>query len=207
MRPTNSLKNQIALLCVTLVAVCCLVLLLAFWLFTWENHRQHLARSMVHTDNVFRQYLDSREAVLATAAQVLTADFGFKQAVATRDADTIASALANHGARIGAELMWLLDINGNLIATSDDTERRDSSTFDWLTHELMKAPGQGYFVVLDNALQYLAGVGADPRSKRRFDIEKQTETYDPEEKFIRKWQGDAVSAQLDACDYNGWPIA
>lgn len=152
MRPKNSLKNQIALLCVTLVAVCCLVLLLAFWLFTWENQRQHLTRSIVHTDNVFRQYLESREDVLATAAQVLTADFGFKQAVATRDADTIASALANHSARIGAELMWLLDINGNLISTSAGMDGEDGTAFDWLTSELIQAPGQGFFVVLDNVL-------------------------------------------------------
>ncbi len=55
--------------------------------------------------------------------------------------------------------------------------------------------------------QYLAGVGADPRGKRRFDIARQTESYDPEKKFIRKWQGDINSGELDSCDYNGWPIA
>lgn len=54
--------------------------------------------------------------------------------------------------------------------------------------------------------QYLAGVGADPRGKRHFDIEKQTEYYDPERKFIRKWQGEVKLANLDSCDYNGWPV-
>lgn len=54
--------------------------------------------------------------------------------------------------------------------------------------------------------QYLAGVGADPRGKRHFDIEKQTDYYDPERKFIRKWQGDVTHAELDSCDYNGWPV-
>ncbi|UTM59033.1 DASH family cryptochrome [Photobacterium sp. CCB-ST2H9] len=35
--------------------------------------------------------------------------------------------------------------------------------------------------------QYLAGVGADPRGWRYFDLQKQTDLYDPERKFIRHW--------------------
>ena len=35
--------------------------------------------------------------------------------------------------------------------------------------------------------QYLAGVGADPRGHRQFNLEKQTDTYDPQRHFINKW--------------------
>ncbi|WP_371193103.1 DASH family cryptochrome [Glaciecola sp. SC05] len=35
--------------------------------------------------------------------------------------------------------------------------------------------------------QYLAGVGSDPRGHRQFNLQKQTETYDPERRFINKW--------------------
>jgi deoxyribodipyrimidine photo-lyase len=35
--------------------------------------------------------------------------------------------------------------------------------------------------------QYLAGVGADPRGHRRFDLHKQTEIYDPQGTFRQKW--------------------
>lgn len=35
--------------------------------------------------------------------------------------------------------------------------------------------------------QYLAGVGADPRGHRQFNLQKQTEIYDPQQRFIRKW--------------------
>lgn len=34
---------------------------------------------------------------------------------------------------------------------------------------------------------YLAGVGSDPRGHRRFNLEKQTQIYDPQGKFITKW--------------------
>jgi deoxyribodipyrimidine photo-lyase len=35
--------------------------------------------------------------------------------------------------------------------------------------------------------QYLAGVGADPRGHRQFNLAKQTEIYDPQQKFISDW--------------------
>ncbi len=35
--------------------------------------------------------------------------------------------------------------------------------------------------------QYLAGVGADPRGHRQFNLEKQTDIYDPTREFIQSW--------------------
>ncbi|WP_412971315.1 DASH family cryptochrome [Glaciecola sp. MF2-115] len=35
--------------------------------------------------------------------------------------------------------------------------------------------------------QYLAGVGSDPRGHRQFNLEKQTEIYDPSRWFIKRW--------------------
>lgn len=37
--------------------------------------------------------------------------------------------------------------------------------------------------------QYIAGVGADPKGGRWFNIEKQRQYYDPDGEFIAKWQG------------------
>ncbi|WP_198331502.1 DASH family cryptochrome [Psychrobacter aquimaris] len=37
--------------------------------------------------------------------------------------------------------------------------------------------------------QYLAGVGADPRGCRQFNLNKQTQQYDPNGDFVRQWQG------------------
>lgn len=54
--------------------------------------------------------------------------------------------------------------------------------------------------------QYLAGVGADPRGSRQFNLDKQTQMYDPDETFINKWQGKAVTRQLDQVDMVDWPI-
>jgi deoxyribodipyrimidine photo-lyase len=55
--------------------------------------------------------------------------------------------------------------------------------------------------------QYLAGVGADPRGHRKFDLSKQTLQYDPEQTFIQYWQGQASQLPLDDVDQADWPIS
>ena len=54
--------------------------------------------------------------------------------------------------------------------------------------------------------QYLAGVGADPRSHRRFDLVKQTNIYDPKRVFIERWYGDNLDDSLDSVDAADWPV-
>lgn len=55
--------------------------------------------------------------------------------------------------------------------------------------------------------QYLAGVGADPRSKRWFDLTKQTQQFDPQGEFIGHWCGQhQVDPVLDHTDMSDWPI-
>ncbi len=55
--------------------------------------------------------------------------------------------------------------------------------------------------------QYIAGVGADPRGGRQFNLEKQTEQYDPNHSFINKWRGHHYDSQLDSVDAADWPIS
>ena len=55
--------------------------------------------------------------------------------------------------------------------------------------------------------QYLAGVGADPRGLRHFNLEKQAQQFDPDGEFVQRWRGNAsqpVGRHLvDAAD---WPL-
>ena len=55
--------------------------------------------------------------------------------------------------------------------------------------------------------QYLAGVGADPRGGRQFNLAKQTKTYDPEGKFIHSWNGYSNNENIDSTDAADWPIS
>ena len=54
--------------------------------------------------------------------------------------------------------------------------------------------------------QYLAGVGADPRGHRRFDLVKQAQTYDPKQLFIKRWGADKNTLPLDSVDAADWPV-
>lgn len=55
--------------------------------------------------------------------------------------------------------------------------------------------------------QYLAGVGADPRGHRRFDLEKQASIYDADGSFTATWQGREHCHPLPNQDYYDWPVA
>ncbi|KMT66639.1 DASH family cryptochrome [Catenovulum maritimum] len=52
--------------------------------------------------------------------------------------------------------------------------------------------------------QYIAGVGADPRGGRHFNLDKQKDLYDPDDTFINKWQG-KQNIYSDFEDMNAWP--
>jgi len=54
--------------------------------------------------------------------------------------------------------------------------------------------------------QYLAGVGADPRGGRHFDLQKQTEQHDPFHRFIKKWDGYRPYQPEYAVDAADWPL-
>lgn len=54
--------------------------------------------------------------------------------------------------------------------------------------------------------QYLAGIGADARDKRHFNLEKQTEMFDPDGDYREKWGAADVVAPLDSVDAADWPI-
>ncbi|GGC68591.1 DASH family cryptochrome [Marinobacter halophilus] len=55
--------------------------------------------------------------------------------------------------------------------------------------------------------QYLAGVGADPRGLRQFNLDKQAQQYDPEGLFVQRWQGKSGQpVGLHTVDAADWPI-
>ena len=55
--------------------------------------------------------------------------------------------------------------------------------------------------------QYLAGVGADPRGLRQFNLEKQAKQYDPDGDFVRRWRGEADQpVGLHTVDAADWPV-
>src|SRR6478672_1746324 len=67
---------------------------------------------------VFQRLLEQNQRQLETAASVLSADFAFREAIATQDQPTMRSVIRNHGQRIHAQVMMVAGIDGALIASS-----------------------------------------------------------------------------------------
>lgn len=95
---------------------------------------------------VFQQLLEVRGRQLHDAVQVLAADFGFKEAVASGDAETIRSALANHGARINASVVMMLSLDGSLEVSSD--RQISGATAQRLSAQVMQRQREGVQIFL-----------------------------------------------------------
>jgi diguanylate cyclase (GGDEF)-like protein len=123
------------------------------WIATDEQTRDRLNRDLSIAENVLQRVLKSREALLYNSASVLTADFGFKQAVASGDKGTIDSALFNHGQRIKADLMALVSLNGNSITSVPEALKLDQAfPYPEAIDSIIKQGGYSSLMMLNNQL-------------------------------------------------------
>jgi diguanylate cyclase (GGDEF)-like protein len=119
------LQTRITVLFVALLA---LVQVAAFWFVNAANSGNAHAKVEEELDigrRVFARLLDQDAEKLKLSARVLAADFAFREAIATHDNRTIASVLTNHGARIGADAMSFVDLDGRVVS---DTLRPRAET-------------------------------------------------------------------------------
>ncbi|MFT6904763.1 MAG: putative signal transduction protein with EAL and GGDEF domain [Oleiphilaceae bacterium] len=101
-----------------LVTASSLAILVTVWLTGISQISSQVSKDLDVGQSVIERVFDNRSSLLFSTADVLTADFGFKQAVASRDQYTIESALKNHGERISADLMVLLSLEGETLAST-----------------------------------------------------------------------------------------
>jgi len=85
--------------------------------------RETIDQQLKQGDRVFVQQLAQNQARLEQGAAILSADFAFAKAIATNDAGTIESVLRNHMARLGANVMTLISLDGQVVADTQDDRR------------------------------------------------------------------------------------
>ena len=108
------------------VAVLFLALLLAVQLASFAALRASLAdhahrvlpTRLLEGERLLQNLLDRRAQAVTDGAQLLAADYGFREALSSNDGETIVSVLANHGARIGATEAALFSTDFQLRATT-----------------------------------------------------------------------------------------
>ena len=85
--------------------------------------RQTIDQALEQGERVFQRLFAQNQARLEQGAAILSADFAFRQAIATDDTATILSVLRNHGARVGASAMTLVSLDQVVRASTVDDGR------------------------------------------------------------------------------------
>ncbi|HXC60956.1 MAG TPA: EAL domain-containing protein [Steroidobacteraceae bacterium] len=114
-----SFRNRLLILLIGLVVSAETVTLFTALARTSSAVRERADAQLVAGAHIASLQLQYRERLLASAVAVLAADYGLKEAVGTGDKPTVASALSNHAARIGADLTLALDLDGKVIARGE----------------------------------------------------------------------------------------
>jgi diguanylate cyclase (GGDEF)-like protein len=122
----SSFQARIAGVLILLLLVVIGALTVAVKVATNEAVRGQAGEQLQLGTRLFERLLDTRGRRLRDGVQLLAADFGFRDAVASGDSATIRSALINHGARISASDMFLLGLDGTVMASSVDAVLQDS---------------------------------------------------------------------------------
>ncbi|HWG76803.1 MAG TPA: EAL domain-containing protein [Steroidobacteraceae bacterium] len=117
----RSFKNRLLILIVGLIGLAQSATLLLALGYVYRDVYHTADRDLHSEQSVLQRQLQVRDARMQATAEVLIADFGFKEAVASADSATIRSALDNQLNRIGATLAAVYTPDGKLLASSAGT--------------------------------------------------------------------------------------
>ena len=121
MKTKSSVQWRISSVLVLLLLVVIAALTFAVKLATSDAVRTQATQQLQVGGRVFERLLDVRGRRLRDGVQLLAADFGLRDAIASGDSATIRSALLNHGGRIGASDAMLLGMDGKVMASTHAT--------------------------------------------------------------------------------------
>lgn len=147
----RSLRSRIVFFFTVLLMIVQLVAFLLINKTSLEIAKSQNIAELNTGKRIFEQLLaDNRRRLIDTAA-LLSADFGFRKAVATHDSPTIESVLNNHGTRIKADMMMLASLDYKIIA---DTLHLDAPLKESPLAHLIKVAEQNReasaFIMLDD---------------------------------------------------------
>jgi len=114
----HSFRRRILLLVVGLVIVTQSVTLFAVLARTSTAVEERAAERLAFGGRTVEQLIGFRNVQLASAVTVLSADFGFREAIASGDRPTILSAIENQRDRIDAGFVAVFDPEGRVVAST-----------------------------------------------------------------------------------------
>ena len=116
-----------------------------------KNARLAATEQLSVGEHIFNNLLAQNSKNLTQAAKILATDYGFREAVSSKDTETIVSALENYRGRIGATIALFHDASGQYVTGTANEDRQDANKSIALL--IKNAEGQGSvagIVVMDN---------------------------------------------------------
>ncbi len=113
------LSSELTLIYAALFGVVLLLIAGAVWVAVEANSRQAVRAEMASSSAVFDRIWKLRADQLQQTAEVLARDFGFREAVATGDDETMISALDNIQSRFGFDTAMIIRPDGSAASLDD----------------------------------------------------------------------------------------
>lgn len=114
----HSLEHRVVTVFISLLLGLQLIAYFAIEQAISANARNAIEDNLKNNEKVFRHLLELNAKNLLEGASLLAKEYGFLDAIHSKDLDTIQSTLENHGKRIAADLTVLVDLNQNITVAS-----------------------------------------------------------------------------------------
>ncbi|PTS91202.1 MULTISPECIES: putative bifunctional diguanylate cyclase/phosphodiesterase [unclassified Caulobacter] len=111
----NRLQTKLTVLYAGLFALALSLVAVTVYLAIVGNAQQTVRKELTATGTVFDRVWALRTQRLQDGADLLSRDFGFRAAFATRDAPTVESAITNLRQRLGLDLAFTVSVEGEVI--------------------------------------------------------------------------------------------
>lgn len=153
--PFKSLQSRIIFLFLTLILVVQLVSFVAIWFSINKNARVAITEQLEVGEEVLKTVIVRRAEGLTLSARILANDYGFRQAIASNDIETIQSALENNSARIESDVSMLYSPEGarQVSTGSLPVDMSDRHIAELI--EASRAGGESFNSVVFNGVPYL----------------------------------------------------
>ncbi|HEV2701113.1 MAG TPA: EAL domain-containing protein [Steroidobacteraceae bacterium] len=148
----DSFRNRLLALIIGLVVAAQSVTLVAVLASTNHEARVSADQRLRYGSKVVQSYLRLQAGQLSSTVAVMATDIGFKEAVASRDPETMLSAATNHAERIGWDVIVFLDTDGRLIKSNSQYVAAHAQTVQKLIDPVAGTQDEVRLVVLGDHL-------------------------------------------------------
>src|ERR1700733_2491354 len=148
----DSFRNRLLALIIGLVVITQSVTLVAVLASTAHQVRERADGQLRSGAQVVQQFMRLRASQLASTVGVLAADFGFKDAVASHDNETMLSAATEHSKGIGWDLVIFLDADGRLLTSNSAYVKAHAPAVQKLVNSITSGREDVHLVVLGDQL-------------------------------------------------------